>query len=256
MANRRILLAGESWVSTANHIKGFDQFSSVTFHRGCDGFIAALDGLGFDIHHMPCHVAATDFPATVEALRAWDAVLLSDIGANTLLLHPDVWIHSRTFPNRLKALRDWVREGGGLGMVGGYYSFQGINGGARYRGTAVEEVLPVSIHPWDDRVEVPEGFGAFAPEPAHPLLRGVDVGAMPPLLGLNEVVAKPGATVLLAGEAAHPLLAVGEAGAGRALAWTTDIGPHWLPQAVLEWEGFRVLWGNLLGWLVGGGRAR
>ena len=26
-------------------------------------------------------------------------------------------------------------------MVGGYYSFQGINGGARYHGTPVEEVL-------------------------------------------------------------------------------------------------------------------
>ena len=43
-------------------------------------------------------------------------------------------------------------------MVGGYYSFQGINGGARYHGTPVEEVLPVEILPYDDRVEVPEGF--------------------------------------------------------------------------------------------------
>ena len=45
-------------------------------------------------------------------------------------------------------------------MVGGYYSFQGINAGARYRGTPVEDVLPVTILPWDDRVEVPEGFRA------------------------------------------------------------------------------------------------
>ena len=45
-------------------------------------------------------------------------------------------------------------------MVGGYYSFQGINGGARYHGTPVEEVLPVEILPYDDRIEVPEGFSA------------------------------------------------------------------------------------------------
>ena len=32
-------------------------------------------------------------------------------------------------------------------MVGGYCSFQGINGGARYHGTPVEEVLPVEICP-------------------------------------------------------------------------------------------------------------
>lgn len=252
MAKKRILLAGESWVSTANHIKGFDQFSSVTFHRGADGFIAALAGLPFEIVHMPCHIAASDFPATVEALKAFDAVLLSDIGANTLLLHPDVWLHSRTFPNRLKALRDYVAAGGGVGMIGGYYSFQGINGGARYRGTALESALPVAIHPYDDRIEVPEGFTPVVSAPGHALLAGV-TGTMPPLLGLNEVVAKPGATTLMAtpeGEGAHPLLVVGEHGAGRTLAWTTDIGPHWLPQSVLDWGGFRNLWGNLLGWLA------
>jgi uncharacterized membrane protein len=31
MAKHKILLAGESWVSTTTHIKGFDQFS--TAHR-------------------------------------------------------------------------------------------------------------------------------------------------------------------------------------------------------------------------------
>ena len=45
-------------------------------------------------------------------------------------------------------------------MIGGYYSFQGINGGARYHRTPVEEVLPVECLPYDDRVEVPEGFAA------------------------------------------------------------------------------------------------
>lgn len=252
MTKKRILLAGESWVSTANHIKGFDQFSSVTFHRGADGFIAALADLPFEIVHMPCHIAATDFPATVEALRAWDAVILSDIGANTLLLHPDVWIHSRTFPNRLKALRDYAAAGGGVAMIGGYYSFQGINGAARYRGTALEAALPVSIHPYDDRIETPEGFTPVVAAPGHVLLRGVPE-TMPPLLGLNEVVAKPDAATLLSApdsEGGHPLLVVGQYGAGRTLAWTTDIGPHWLPQSVLDWAGFPALWGNLLGWLT------
>ncbi|GHK51576.1 hypothetical protein KPZU09_13120 [Klebsiella pneumoniae] len=32
---------------------------------------------------------------------------------------------------------------GALMMIGGYYSFRGINGGARYRHTEVEKVLPV-----------------------------------------------------------------------------------------------------------------
>jgi uncharacterized membrane protein len=253
--NKRILLAGESWVSTTTHTKGFDQFNSTTYHHGADGFLAALKALPFDIVHMPCHIAQTDFPADIEALQQWDAILLSDIGANTLLLHPEVWLQSRTYPNRIKLLRDYVGAGGGLAMIGGYLSFQGLNGAARYRGTAVEELLPVQILPYDDRIEVPEGFRPVTSAGAngHALLRGV-AGEWPLLLGMNEVVAKAGATVLAhapAEEGAHPLLVAGHFGRGRSLAWTTDIGPHWLPQAALEWPGFVKLWGNLLGWLAG-----
>ena len=41
MANaiKKILLIGETWMSSATHYKGFDQFGSVTFHSG-DGEIA------------------------------------------------------------------------------------------------------------------------------------------------------------------------------------------------------------------------
>ena len=41
---------------------------------------------------MPAHEAQRDFPQTPEGLAAYDAVILSDIGSNTLLLHPDTWI--------------------------------------------------------------------------------------------------------------------------------------------------------------------
>jgi uncharacterized membrane protein len=34
--NKRILLAGESWVTNASHIKGFDSFGSVTTGVGPD----------------------------------------------------------------------------------------------------------------------------------------------------------------------------------------------------------------------------
>src|SRR3954451_13345386 len=116
MTKRKILLAGESWVSTASHIKGFDQFATVTYHTGADALLAALKDSPFDLQHMPAHEAQRDFPQTVEALSAYDAVILSDLGANTLLLHPDTWIHSKPTPNRLKALRDYVRQGGALLM--------------------------------------------------------------------------------------------------------------------------------------------
>jgi uncharacterized membrane protein len=177
---------------------------------------------------MPSHDAQTHFPSTPEALREWDAVILSDIGANTLLLHPDPWIKSQRTPNRLKLLRDYVADGGGLMMIGGYLSFQGINGSARFRNTPVEDVLPVRCLPYDDRVEVPEGF---TPECVrqHPVIQGID-GPWRHLLGYNEVELKPDATLIAqVPGTAHPLLAVGQFGAGRTLAWTNDMSVHWLP---------------------------
>lgn len=254
MSDRRysILLAGESWVSTATHIKGFDQFSSVTYHLGAEPLVAALKGSAFDLTYMPAHEAQRDFPQTPEALAAYDAVILSDIGSNTLLLHPDTWIHSKRTPNRLRSLKTYVEGGGGLLMVGGYYSFQGINGGARYHGTPVEQVLPVDILPYDDRVEAPEGFAPVVKQKAHPILQGFR-GAWPALLGFNEVTPKAGADVLATVSADYdekPLLVAGGFGKGRTLAWTSDIGPHWLPPEFAAWAGYARLWRQSLEWLV------
>ena len=55
-------------------------------------------------------------------------------------------------------MRDWAAQGGGLMMIGGYFSFQGIDGRARWRRTPVEDALPVTCLPYDDRVEAPEGI--------------------------------------------------------------------------------------------------
>ncbi len=121
---RKILLAGESWASAATHYKGFDQFSSVTFHLGAEPLVAALKGTSFNLRYMPAHEAQEAFPQTLSDLSAYDAVILSDIGANTLLLHPDTWLRSKRTPNRLKLLKSYVEAGGGLIMVGGYLSFQ------------------------------------------------------------------------------------------------------------------------------------
>lgn len=243
----RLLLAGESWVTASTHFKGFDYFASSSYHTGAEPLLKVLRSAGFEVTFQPSHAAATDFPLDLEGLRAYDAVILSDIGANTLLLHPDTWFHGKTTPNRLKLLAEYVEAGGGLAMAGGYLSFQGINGAARYRGTAVERILPVDIHPFDDRLEVPEGA---VPEPCgvdHPVLEGI-AGEWPPLLGYNQVVAKPGATVLLrAGD--DPLLVVGNAGRGRTLAWTSDIGPHWCPQSFVDWPGYAQLFAQAMRWL-------
>jgi len=238
-------------VSTAAHIKGFDQFATVTYHTGADELLQAMKDSSFDITFMPAHEAQRNFPQTLDEIRSYDAVILSDLGSNTLLLHPDTWIHSKTTPNRLKLIRDYVREGGSLLMFGGYYSFQGINGGARYHRTPIEEILHVTCLPFDDRVEVPEGFkpvitGAMD----HPILFGLGTD-WPVLLGFNEVVPKSGAEVLATVSTDYgslPLLVTGTYGRGRTLAWTSDIGPHWLPPDFVAWDGYARLWTQALNW--------
>ena len=255
MMKKQVLLVGESWVSSATHYKGFDQFGSVTFHLGAEPLVAALKDSAFALTYMPAHEAVNAFPATAEGLDAYDAILLSDIGANSILLHPDVWLHGRTYPNRLKLLRDWTARGGGLVMAGGYFSFQGIDGKARWRRTPVEEALPVTCLPYDDRLEIPEGFKPEVVGPAgHPILDGLGTD-WPLLLGANEVEVKPGPDVevlarLPADQGGHPLLVTGRHGAGRTAAWTSDIGPHWLPQSFVDWPGYARLWTNLLGWVT------
>ena len=250
----KVLLVGETWMSAATHYKGFDDFRSTTFHSGAGPLLAALADSEFDVTQMPAHEAAEGLPFTVEALSGYDVILLSDIGANTLLLHPDVWLHGRTVPNRLKTLRDWAKAGGGLGMIGGYLTFQGIDGKGRWRRTPVEEALPVRCLPYDDRIEAPEGFGAEVLLPDHPIVAGLG-GEWPALLGANEVVAKKGENVevvarLPADFGGHPLIVTGTHGAGRTLAWTSDVGPHWAPQTFVDWPGYATLWRNMLRWLA------
>jgi uncharacterized membrane protein len=255
MARKKVLLAGESWVSTATHIKGFDQFPTVTYHTGSDELLKAMASSPYDITFMPAHQAQRDFPQTVDGLEVYDAIILSDLGSNTLLLHPDTWIHSKRTPNRLKAIRDYVHGGGALMMFGGYFSFQGINGGARYHKTPVEEVLPVTCLSVDDRIEVPEGFEPVVTGPKdHPILKAVGT-EWPALLGFNEVELKKGAQVLATVPADYgslPLLVIGTYGKGRTLAWTSDIGPHWLPPEFCAWEGYGKLWQGALDWATAG----
>src|SRR5262249_6468079 len=125
---------------------------------GADDLRAALAAGGFEVDFLPNHLAPTRFPSSAEALADYGCVILSDIGTNTLLLPPATWERGERTPNRLELLREYIRQGGGLIMVGGYLTFQGIDGKGRWAGSPVEDVLPVTLQTGDDRVERPEGI--------------------------------------------------------------------------------------------------
>lgn len=249
MTSIRVLLAGESWVSSSTHFKGWDFFSSTVYETGIQYLQRIMDRAGIDFTHLPGHQAASDFPLSHGDLERYDVVILSDLGANTLLLHPDTWLRGKSTPNRLRLIRDWVYDGGALVMCGGYYSFAGIYGAAKYYRTPIEEILPVTIHPFDDRVECPEGAQVEIVLPDHPIVTGIET-PWPTLLGYNELVKRPEAT-LIARVGEHPLLATREVGQGRTLVWASDIGPHWCPEPFVTWDGYGKLWLQALEWLTG-----
>ena len=243
----KILLAGESWSTTSIHTKGFDSFITSAYAEGAADFIAAVERGGHTVEFQPNHVASEKFPTTLEELSKYDVVVLSDIGANTLLLPNSVFSRGERMPNRLDVLAEWVRAGGSLLMVGGYLSFQGIEAKANYRNTSLAGVLPVEMEVGDDREEPPQG----AQPPAtgtHAVTQGLS-DEWPVVLGYHRLEARAGSEVLARiGE--HPLMVVDTEGKGRVAAFASDMGPHWLPAEFLAWEGFSPMWSQLIAWLA------
>jgi uncharacterized membrane protein len=244
----RVLVAGESWMTHSIHVKGFDSFETSTYNEGGTEMLAALRAGGLDVTYQPAHIAADHFPSTREDLARFDVVVLSDIGANTLLLPQRTFVRSEPSGNRLDLLRDFVEAGGGFLMIGGYLTFQGIQAKGNYAGTPVDAVLPVRLQTGDDRCERPEGVVPEIVEPDHPVLAGLT--DWPHFLGYNRAALREDAR-LVAAIGSDPFIAVRNAGKGRSAIFASDCGPHWGPPAFLAWPGYPRLWCNLAGWLAG-----
>lgn len=245
--SKKILLAGESWMSHTTHVKGFDTFFTSIYETGEKWLVEALEKAGYEVTFLPNHLADAQFPFTMEELGQYSAVILSDIGANTLLLPPQTFNHSIPCPNRCNLLRDYVLQGGGLLMVGGYMTFAGIDGKGKWHDTAVQQVLPVEVLTRDDRMEHCEGVYAKVVG-EHEALKGLPA-EWPMLLGYNKTVALPGAEVPVTIEG-DPLVAFGSYGKGRSAVFTSDCAPHWAPPVFCEWGYYNQLFQNIVNWLT------
>jgi len=104
MKSAKLLLAGKSWVTYSIHQKGFNAFTEGTYAEGATSLVKALKESGIDVHYMKAHEVTRQFPQTLGEIDAYGAVLLSDIGSDSLLLHPDTFSHSKPTPDRLELL--------------------------------------------------------------------------------------------------------------------------------------------------------
>jgi uncharacterized membrane protein len=244
-----ILFVGESCFATHVEYKGIDDFQETNYHESAVVMKNLFTGLGHQFTHIPCHLVARDFPRDLETLSKFDVVIFSDVGSNTFLLLPEMVRTGKRVPNLLKLVREYVSNGGGFGMIGGYMTFQGMEGKGKWKNSVIEEILPVSLLYGDDRCEVPEGADLGCMPGAHPVLEGLPA-KWPYILGYNKLDAKPDSTVLVTFEG-DPIITLGQYGEGRTLAYATDCTPHWAPAPMHTWEHYPKLWDNLVRWLAG-----
>lgn len=245
--SKRLLLTGETWISYGVHLKGFSSYATGSYDEGQKPLVKALEAAGWQVDHLPNHLATERFPWSLEELDAYDVVVLSDISADTLLLHPKAFVKGQRIVDRLDLLADWVRRGGGFAMVGGYMAFSGFEGRGRFGMTGLADILPVRTLVGDDRIEKPAGVTPTVVRD-HAVLSGLSPD-WPHFLGYNRVIAREDATVLMTA-GADPFLVVGEYGAGRAAAFASDCSPHWGSPEFLAWAHYGAFWDQLMSWLA------
>ncbi len=198
-----------------------------------------------------------DLPKTDEDFRLFDVIILGDIDATYFS------------KEQLARLKQFVKDGGGLLMLGGHNSF----GPGGYEGTDVEALLPVVTGSRNQPQETTPFVPMLTAEgQKHPLFEGIadyftgpenqppkpELPKLPDLQGCVTVVGpKPLANIL----AVHPtrrneqgpliVLAVQQYGAGRSAAFTCDTTWQWfMPmQSKGDESPYRLFWGQMIRWL-------
>ncbi|SHE28242.1 Uncharacterized membrane protein [Tissierella praeacuta DSM 18095] len=244
---KKVLIAGESWMSYTTHVKGFDTFYTTVYEEGVGFIKKAIENAGYEVDYISNHLAPEKFPTTMEEIKEYSCVILSDIGSNTLLLPHKTFTKSIRTPNRCDLIKDYVKDGGAFLMVGGYMSFTGIDAKTRYGQTSIKDILPVKCLDMDDRAEHPEGIVPVTVK-EHDAIKGLPA-EWPHFLGYNKTIAIPEGEVL-ATIGGDPFIAVGNFGKGKSAVFTSDCAPHWGPPEFVNWEFYDELWKGILDYLT------
>ena len=145
-------------------------------------------------------------------------------------------------------IKDYVQAGGGLLLLGGYYSF----GKSRPAdGRILREIFPVELDgPWD-LVEAKNTRVKKAK--SHAITEGLSFSGEPNILWYHSVKAKKNSKVILTIDDNKPLLVIGEYGKGRVVAFTgTILGIPSNKQSptLTEWSDYNKFILNICRWLL------
>ena len=155
---------------------------------------------------------------------------------------PDVWLLS-DLPRAaadafgiLVRLRAEVPGSSGLIMIGGAYSFEGLDGAGGWFHPASAPLLPLRAPGAPDATEAPAGV-RLSPAPSCPDSLARLLGAAPPFFGYNRLEPRPDAAVLAIFDDGEPALVASQPGPRRSIAFASDLLPHWGPHTT-DWDGF------------------
>ncbi len=220
---------------------------------------AALESTG---EHEVTSVPTWDFyrlpPGDFEqVLEQYDVLIFSDVEAKNFQLAPQFFDRSKfgneplTFPDRVRLTVEAIRGGTHAMFLGGWLSFNGEMGKGGWGRTGLRNILPVECLDHEDLRESTEGFSGSAAIRNHPIVAGLDLATMPPILGYNIVKSREGCDVVARWEeTGDPMLAVGQFDSGRVLTYMSDPAPHWGCNFVY-WDEYSVFWMRALNWLLG-----
>lgn len=201
----KILFAGENPGGSANY------------------YMAAFNWMKARVTHVP---SGQSLPPKL-LNQDFDAYIFSDFSKGGLSAEAERKVVER------------VGNGAGLGMIGGWGSFQGPFG--LWRNSRIEQWLPVQCMDSDDRVNYPQGAYPVLKNP-HPILGKISLENPPMICGLNRFKARKDAVVVLSAapvsakasgklklklQAEVPFLVASSGSRIRASALATDLAPHW-----------------------------
>lgn len=251
----KVDIAKEAILRAADALSPTDQLGVVAFdegahwavHTGPIDLIGLQNSLGFKADGQ------TNIYAGLKA--AYDDLIRNPAKLRHIILITDGWSQSGAYD---KLLADMKAAGITLSTIGtGGGSAQILRGLAEQSGGRYYEA--------DDATRIPDIFlketirtageqiveEPFQPVPSSPseILRGLDPGRLPSLLGYNATTAKGTATVALLTGRDDPLLAQWQYGLGRSVAWTSDARQQWAAPWIGT-EAFGTLAAQLVAWTL------
>jgi len=251
----KVDIAKEAILRAADALSPTDQLGVVAFdegahwavHTGPIDLLGLQNSLGFKADGQ------TNIYAGLKA--AYDDLVKNPAKLRHIILITDGWSRSGAYD---QLLADMKKAGITLSTIG-------TGGGSAHILRNLAEQSGGRYYEADDATRIPDIFlketirtageqiveEPFQPVPSSPseILRGLDPGRLPTLLGYNATTAKGTATVALLTGRDDPLLAQWQYGLGRSVAWTSDTRQQWATPW-LGTDAFGTLTAQLVAWTL------